>query len=60
MQLIDLIQQILQTGTLPVATEHQFHYLLKSTATETLDDETLLLLDHLMESICRGYIRPTD
>ncbi len=59
MQLIDLIQQVLQTGTLPLATERQLQRLLQATATETLDDHTLLLIDHLIESLCRGCIRPT-
>ncbi len=59
MQLIELIQQILQTGTLPLATERQLQRLLQTTATETLDDHTLLLIDHLIESLCCGSIRPT-
>lgn len=59
MQLIDLIQQILQTGTLPLTTERQLQRLLQATVTETLDDHTLLLIDHLIESLCQGAIRPT-
>lgn len=59
MQLIELIQQILQTGTLPLATERQLQRLLRATATEPLDDHTLQLIDHLLESLCQGSIRPT-
>lgn len=58
MQLVELIQQILHTGTLPMATERQLQRLLQATTIETLDDQTICVIDQLIESLCCGHIRP--
>lgn len=54
MKLTDMIQDVIQTGVLPMQVERQMHRLL---ATGTLDEPALTAIDQLIEALCQGKIQ---
>ncbi len=54
MKLTDIIQNVLQTGVLPMQVERQMQRLV---AAGTLDESSLTAIDQLIEALCQGKIQ---
>lgn len=56
MQLVDVVEQVLQTGILPLPVEREMYKLLNRTE---LDDVEMQALETLLNALTSGLIRPT-
>lgn len=54
MSLIDVINEVLTTGILPLAVERQLHQLLQ---TQQCNETDLIAIDQLIEALCTGSVR---
>ncbi len=54
MKLTDIIQNVLQTGVLPMQVERQMQRLVAAGA---LDESSLTAIDQLIEALCQGKIQ---
>ncbi|NJP11430.1 MAG: hypothetical protein HC866_19725 [Leptolyngbyaceae cyanobacterium RU_5_1] len=56
MQLIEVVNQVLETGVLPVAVERKMQKLLR---TEEFDETEIAAVDRLIDALMRGAIQST-
>ncbi|UBF25628.1 hypothetical protein K9N68_29355 [Kovacikia minuta CCNUW1] len=54
MKLVEMIQEVLQTGVLPMRTERQMQRLLASCP---MDEQSIAAIDQLIDALCQGTIQ---